>query len=244
MLDAAPHGYPVSVGGNHEAVWLDRKMSDHRERIRVLDHDVGCGRFHVTPAEAELREDVRARQRVVRPKLGVLDQSSVRIESFRDAVHAGEHVVLDPDETRRGLGGHLRLCSHRGDRLPVVVGLADGKDRPIVEHGPVPGHRLGEISRGDDRADAGHRFGGRGVDGSNAGSRGVERHEFHVKNICQPDVAHVLLAAGDAFRAAEAHGGAADAVAAHRSEASAADRIASVIWRYPAHRHRLPDMAS
>ena len=41
VLDGAPDGDPVAVRRGHERVGLDGEVGDHRERVRVLDDEVG-----------------------------------------------------------------------------------------------------------------------------------------------------------------------------------------------------------
>ena len=59
----------------------------------------------------------------------------------------GQRLVVDPDEARRLLGRVERLGRDRGDRLAVVVRLADRDDGPVAELRPEPRHRLGQVGR-------------------------------------------------------------------------------------------------
>ncbi len=68
VLDRAPDGDAVAVGGGHERMRLDRELGDHRERVGALDHDVrlAFGGVRVAPRVAMLVEDVRPGLGIVR----------------------------------------------------------------------------------------------------------------------------------------------------------------------------------
>ena len=83
----APDGDAVAVGGGHERVRLDGEVGHHRERVGVLDDEIGRAGsgVDVAPAEVVLAKDVRAGQRVVRAEGRVLDERRGRVERGRDA---------------------------------------------------------------------------------------------------------------------------------------------------------------
>ena len=86
VLDRAPDGDPVPVRRGHERVGLDGEVGHHRERLGVLDDEIGRRGhgIHVAPAEVVLAEDVRAGQGVARAERRVLDERRGRVERRRD----------------------------------------------------------------------------------------------------------------------------------------------------------------
>ena len=83
-----------------------------------------------------------AAQRVARAERRVLDERRGRVERGGDREDRRQLLVLDPDEAGRLLGGVEGLGGDRGDRLAVVVRLADREDRPVLELRPEARHRL------------------------------------------------------------------------------------------------------
>jgi len=153
-----------------------------------------------------LAQDVRPGQGVVRTERRVLDEDGRGVEGGRHAEDGGQLLVLDLDEARGFLGRVLRLGRHRGHGLAVVLRLTHGDDRAVGELGPEARDRLGEVRRGHDQADAGHLLGGARIYGDDPGMRAVKRDELDLEHVLEPDVGHVLLAAGDPADAADAVG--------------------------------------
>ena len=244
MLDGAPNHDPVPIRRRHEAMGLDCEMGDDREGVGVLHHQVCGRRVDVTPPEAVLTQDVGAGQRVVGAQPGLLNQRRPRIECLGDAEDSGQHLVLHDNEAGGGLGGVLGLCGDRRHRLAVVLGLADGKDGPVLKLRAEAWHRLREVGSSHDEAHSWHLLGCRGVDAENSGPGDVERNQLDMERVGLADVGEVLLLAGDSLMPADAACRDPGTVGAHRLTDSAAARTASVICWYPAHRHRLPTRPS
>jgi hypothetical protein len=232
VLDAAPDGDAVPVGGSHERVGLDGEMGHHRERPGVLDDEIG-GRghgVHVTPTEVVFAEDVRPGQGVAPAEGRVLHQRGGRVERCRDREDGRQLLVFDVHENGGLLGGVLRVGGHGRHGLPVVLRLVHRQDRAVLELGSEARHGLRQIGRGHDQPDAGHLSGRARVDRDDPGARTVERDELHMEHVREVDVGHVLLLARDALLPADARGRCADP-RAHRVPASAAAMTASVICR-------------
>ena len=70
---------------------------------------------------------------------------------------AGSGLVVDPDERRRPLRGVLRLGDDQRDGFAVVLDLAGGDDRPVLELRSEARHGLRQVGGGEDEMDAGHR---------------------------------------------------------------------------------------
>ena len=118
---------------------------------------------------------------------------------------AGSSSYCDAHEARRLLGGILRLGGHRGHRLAVVLRLADGEHRAVLELGPEARHRLGQVGGRHDEVDARHGAARRSASmASDARVGDGQRHELDVQLAGQVDVGDVALPAGDARVAADA----------------------------------------
>ena len=101
-----------------------------------------------------------ARERVARSERRVLDERRAGRERVRDRDDRRQRLVVDPDERGGLFGGVEGLGRDGGDRLAVVVRLADGDDRPVPELRSEPRDRLRQVGGGEDEADAGHGEGG------------------------------------------------------------------------------------
>jgi len=132
---------------------------------------------------------------------------------------AGQLLVLDLHQAGRLLGRVLGVGRDRGDRLTVVVRLADREHGPVDELGPETRHGFGQVGRGHDEADARDLHGGGRVDRDDPGAGAVDRHEPGVEDIRDIEVGDVGLLARDALMAAHTPRRGADA-AVHRSTAS------------------------
>ena len=95
---------------------------------------------------------------------GILDERGRRVEGGRDREDGRQLLVLDADEAGGLLGRVLRLGRDGGHGLAVVLRLADGEDRAILELRPEPRHGLGQIGGRHDEADARDLRRGRRVD--------------------------------------------------------------------------------
>lgn len=81
-----------------------------------------------------------------------------------------QHLVLDGDRGSGQPGGVRVVGGDRGDGLAVVADQVGGEDGAVDDAAPVVA-LAGDVLVGDDRADARHLGGGRGVDRQDAGMR-------------------------------------------------------------------------
>ena len=199
VLDRAPDGDAVAVGGGDEAVRLDREVGHHRERVAARDDEVAAGRVDVAPAVPVLVQDVRVRpagRRAARPGPAPAARR----------VRARRRPCIRPEapRSRPGPGGRPpRAASERvgGDRrhgLAVVLRLADGQDRPVAVLRAEPRAPAGGGQRRSSPPRRRARPGGAGVDRADPRPRAVERDELGVQHVWQADVAEVAVGAGDA----------------------------------------------
>ncbi len=224
---------PSPSGRSDERVRLDGELGDHRELVGSFDDGghVGIGGrgVHVAPAVAVLAQDVRAGQWVVGADGRVLDERRTRRQRRVQGDDRGQRLTPHPHEGGRRFGRVRRLGRDGRDRFPVVVGLADGEDRPIAELRAEARDRLREIGRRQDGPDTRHgqRLGH--VDGVDAGAGMVDRDESHVELAVEVDVGHVGLPADDPIEAAATGRRRADGPG-HRSVPSAAAEAAAARW--------------
>ncbi len=73
-----------------------------------------------------------AGERVAGSERRVLDERRAGVEGGGDREDRRQLLVVDPDEAGGLLGRIERLGGDGGDRLAVVVRLADRQDRPIA----------------------------------------------------------------------------------------------------------------
>ena len=146
---------------------------------------------------------------------------------------AGSVSYSTRTSARSLFGGVEGLGRDGGDRLAVVVRLADGDHRAVPELGSEPRDRLRQVGGGEDEADAGHGEGGRRVDRDDPRPRDIDRDELGVEDAIESKVGDVDLASGDPVEPADPGRGIADPSGArHRrlgASCSAASSTASKI---------------
>ena len=169
-----------------------------------------------------LAQDVGRGQRVVRPERRVLDERRIRGQGGGQGHDGRQWLAGHADEAGCLLGGIGRVGGDRRDRLTVVVGLADGDDRSVLELRPEARHRVGQVGGGQHGPDAGHGQRGGGVDGVDPRPCVVDRHEPDVQLAIEMDVGDVVLLAGDPVQPADADRRLADHAVTSASAASAA----------------------
>ena len=209
---------------------LDREVGHDRERVRVLDDDVGVDSVHVPPADTVLVKHVRRGQRVLGAERRILDEWGVWSERRRDGEDRRELLVFHANEARTFGCRVLRLGDHHRDGIPVVLRFSDSNHGSVLELRPKARHRLGQIGRRHDQADARDLHRSRGVDRDDPCAGAIERDELGLEDVRDPDVGHVLLCACDPADAPDAVGRGANDSSAHRCPPSATERTASVIW--------------
>ena len=126
------------------------------------------------------RSSQRAGRR--RSERRVLDERRAGRERVRDGHDRGQRLVLDPHERGSLFGGIEGLGRDGGDRLAVVVRLADGDDGAVPELRSEPRDRLRQVGGGEDEANAGHGEGGRRVDRHDPRPRRIDRDELGVED--------------------------------------------------------------
>ena len=211
VLHGAVDGQPaVVVGHGDRAVGFDREVGDHRERVRVLDDQVGGLGAEVAPLPVALLQDVRAGQRVAGAQRGILDQRGVCGQGGLGGQDRRQHLMVHGHAPCRFFRRVPRGRYDGGDSLAVVLGLLDRQDGPVGVDRPEAGHRLRQVIRGDDLDHSGHLEGAGGVDAVDPGARAVEGDELDVQHPLQPQVGEERLLTGDAVEAAEAAGRGAD----------------------------------
>ena len=94
----------------------------------------------------------------------------------------------------------------------MVVRLADGEHRPILELRPESRHRLRQVGGGHDGAHAGDGEGGARVDAVDPRAGAVDRHELDVEHVIEMEVGDVGLASGHPIEPADPGRRRADAV--------------------------------
>ena len=181
VLDRAPDGDSVAVGSGHERVRLDREVGDHRERVRVLDDDVGERRVDIAPADLVLAEDVGRREAIGGAQGRFLDERGRRVEGRRQGEDGGQLLVLDVDQAGGQLGRVLRLGRHDRHRLAVVLRLAIGDDGAISELWTEARDGPGQVRGRHDQAHARDRERLARVDRDDAGPRRSQRDELRVR---------------------------------------------------------------
>ena len=205
MLDRAPHGDAVAVGCGHEGMRLDGEVRDDGERVGVIDDQVGRRGLDVAPADAVLPDDVAAGQGVIRAEGRILHQWCRRIERLGDGHHSRQLLVLHPHQAGGLLGGILRLGSHGGDRVAVVLGLSYRDDGPVLELRPEARHRLRQVRRpSSPGAHPGPRSAACVSMATILARAAGTRDQLGVQLAGQMDVGDVSLAAADPCLAADA----------------------------------------
>ena len=85
----APHRDAVVVRRGDESVRLDRELSDHREAVGVLDHEIRGRAVDVAPPDVVLAKHVRVGERIVGAKRGILDERRVCCDGCSTVKAAG-----------------------------------------------------------------------------------------------------------------------------------------------------------
>ena len=137
MLDRAPDRDPVAVGRGHERVRLDRELGDHRERVACPRRR----RARRPPRRRRRPSRSGARCRTLVPASGSPGRSAGSWTSGASGASApatvntaGQLLVLDPHERAAAASAASRVSADdRGDRLAVVLRLADREHRPVLE---------------------------------------------------------------------------------------------------------------
>ena len=84
----------------------------------------------------------------------------------------------------------------------MVLGLAVGENRAVLELGAEPGHRLREIARCHHERTPGDLFRLGRVDGDDTSARHRQGDQLHMEDVVQLDVRHVFLVSRNAAIAA------------------------------------------
>ena len=229
VLDGGPDSDAVAIRGGHEGMRLDGEMGDDRERVGVVDDEVGRRGLDVAPADPVLLEDVALGQRVVRAQGRVLDERGSRAQGGRQRHDGRQLLVADPHEAGPRLGGILRIGGHGSHRVAVVLRLPDGEHGPVLHLRAEARHGLGQVSRRHHQVDAGDGQGVAGIDGHDPGPGHGYRHQLGVQLVGQVDVGHVLLSAADPGVTADPVDGVADRGRVHASGSRAAAWTAAMI---------------
>ena len=74
VLDRAPDGDAIAIGGGDETVRLDGELGDHREDVRAFDDDVAPRPHRRRPSRSGAAQDVRGCQRVAGSERRVLHE--------------------------------------------------------------------------------------------------------------------------------------------------------------------------
>ena len=141
------------------AARLDREVRDHRERVVVLDDEVGAALClgEIPPRVERVLEHVAVCGGVAGADRRVLHEGRPWREGRIERVDAGLLTELDLHEPGGGLR-RVRGLRHDGRHgLPVEVDAPRRQHGTILVRGPEPRHRRGQLRRGDDVQDSGHR---------------------------------------------------------------------------------------
>jgi hypothetical protein len=194
---------------------LQIALVDHRDLVRVLQHQIGLGEAlgHVAALDGRGLRDVDrlgvrglgglghgdggVRERLagvgLGPELGHAGRAGLhrlqRVDGGR------QDLVLHLDQVERFLGDGGLVGRHGRHRLAGEHDAVDGQHRVSARGRLVL--ELGDVARGQHRAHAGQRLGLAGVDRDDLGVRVRAAQELGVQQTARRDVGHVLHAAGD-----------------------------------------------
>ena len=213
---------------------LDGEVRDDGERVGVIDDQVGHRGLDVAPADAVLPDDVAAGQGVTRAEARILHQWCRRIERLGDGHHGRQLLVLHPHQAGGLLGGILRLGSHGGDRVAVVLGLSYRDDGPVLELRPEARHRLRQVRGRHHQVHTRDRQCRLRIDGHDPGVGRGHGDQLRVQLAREMDVGDVSLAAADPCLASDTVRRVTHPAEAHRpaspgTDSPAATWIASMI---------------
>ena len=209
MLAAGPDRDPVAVDLGHDAVRLHGVLVDAGEDVVVLDDDVrGCERgVQVTAVDRVAVADVAVTfgQRpqaveVTRSQGLVVDERRAGRQRFLDRAHDRQLVVFHDDRAGGGLGRGLVSRGHGGNRLTCETDPVDGDDRAILDGVAVIRVDVQDVCPRQDRDDARHGIGGRGVDRDDPGMREWTPQYLSVEHPGDHQIAHVPRVATQLLR--------------------------------------------
>ena len=197
-----PELQPLSLPAGKTGVRLHRRVLGGRRSERLLDDLVGLleAALDVAVADAEEVAHVRALLGsqpevggvVVRDPVPIVDEHGA-LERLLEVEHGRQLLVLDVDESERGLGLLRSLGRHGGHRVTGKAGPIDREHRLVADLAAEPGE-IADVRRRHRDGSAGH---GRGVHAKNARMRIGRAEDAAVQHPRQ------LLVLGVAQRAVE-----------------------------------------